>query len=583
MKLSTLLCTAALSLAATCVHAAVPAHYVVFELDARGRAEPVFYTQVQLTDPQRDLRGDRPVERGVERIEYRISRDGAKSAQIYEAQVPQFLRAEFAVDPEHGDGRIELHRPVRDPHRAFVVRVPVQAADAIEIVDSGAGAAKAAQRFDLRELAIRAAQLPLAAAARTAVPVAAPLSGDAQASVAKAANSGNRLDILVLGDGYTNAEQTTFANHVAALKTALFNVSPYKDYQSFANWQAGFVASSQSGADHPPYQAGCTGTACCADTAARTDPRAGIFVSTALDATFCTSQIHRLLTTRSSKVMAAAAGFPDWDKILVTVNDPVYGGAGGSFATVSAHTSAALIAIHEFGHSFHGLADEYDSPYPGFPACSDLGGSAPCEANVTNQTNASLVKWRSWFTPGLPIPTPAGTSGTGLFKGARYLSSGMYRPVDNTCLMRALGTSFCPVCRQEYVLKLYRGGFGSPAAGIDLIEPGTEIPSPATAVGYARGTVRRFSATLLRPSLGAVAAQWYLDGVAISGATAANYDFRQDAATPATRTLELRVVDQTAFVKAAMAGGLLQHSRTWTIRVGATPKAATEERVAAGP
>lgn len=590
MKLSTLLCAGVLSLAATCVHAAVPAHYVVFEMDAQGRAEPVFYTQVELGDPQRDVRdvrGRQPVERGVERVAYRISRNGAKSAQAYEAQVPQFLRAEFAADPEHGDGRIELHRPVRDPHRAFVVRVPLDAADTIEFAG---GAAKAAQRVDLRELAIRAAQLPLAAAARSALPLAAPLPGDAAASVAKAANSGNRLDILVLGDGYTSAEQTTFANHAAALKTALFNVSPYKDYQNFVNWQTGFVASSQSGADHPAYQAGCTGTTCCADTAARSDPRAGIFVNTALDATFCTSQIHRLLTTRSSKVMAAAAGFPDWDKILVTVNDPVYGGAGGSFATISAHSSAALIAIHEFGHSFHGLADEYDTPYPGFPACSDISGSARCEPNVTNQTNASLVKWRSWFTPGLPIPTPAGTSGTGLFQGARYLSSGMYRPVDNTCLMRALGTSFCPVCRQEYVLKLYRGGFGSPAAGIDLIEPGTEAPSPATAVNYVRGSSKRFSATILRPSVGAVGLQWYLDGVAISGATAASYDFRQDAATPVTRTLELRATDQTAFVKAAMAGNLLQHSRTWTIRVNAAKAAplsasaaVAADRVAAAP
>jgi hypothetical protein len=555
-------------LASSCAYAAVPAHYVVFEMDAQGRAEPVFYTQVQLSDPHRDQRGDQPVERGVERVGYRVSRNGAKNAAVYEAQVPNFIRAEFAHDPEHGDGAIELHPLVRDPRRAFVVRVPVEESDTIELI--GNGNAKSAQRIDLRELAIRSSQLPLAATMPARTPWLLPALDDAtKAGGAKAANSGNRLDILVLGDGYTNAEQTTFANQAAALKTAMFNVSPYKDYQSFVNWQAGFVASAQSGADHPPYQAGCTGTTCCADTAARNDPRAGQFVSTALDATFCTSQIHRLLTTRSSKVMAAAASFPDWDKILVTVNDPVYGGAGGSFATISAHTSAALIAIHEFGHSFHGLADEYESPYPGFPACSDISGSALCEPNVTNQTNASLVKWRSWFTPGLPIPTPAGTSGTGLFKGARYLSSGMYRPVDNTCLMRALGNTFCPVCRQEYVRKLYRGGFGSPSAGIDLIEPGTESPSPAAAVAYARGTTKRFSATLLRPSIGTVAVQWYLDGTAIPGATSATYDFRQDTATPATRTLELRVTDKTAFVSAAMAGGLLQHSRSWSIRINA--------------
>lgn len=537
--------------------AAVPAHYVVFERDAQGRAEPVFYAQVQLADGSHDRAGAVAAERGVERIGYRALRNGARSAVAYQARQPNFLRAEFARDPRRGEGAIEAHPMVRDPHRAFVVRLPLAQADAIEL-DGGAG--KAAQRFDLRELALRSAQLPLAATARPAA-IAGALAD-------QAANSANRLDILVLGDGYTAAEQGVFAEHAAALKAAMFQVSPYREYQSFVNWQTGFVASSQSGADHPPYLAGCTGTSCCADGEARTDPLAGRFVSTALDATFCTGQIHRLLSARSSKVMAAAAGFPDWDKIIVTVNDPVYGGAGGSYAVLSAHASAALIAIHEFGHSFHGLADEYEAPYPGFPACSDVGGSVPCEANVTNQSNAGLVKWRSWFTPGLPIPTPDGTAGTGLFEGARYRAAGMYRPVDASCLMRDLGTSFCPVCRQEYVRKLYRGGFGSPSAGIDLIEPGSESPSPATTVNYRRGSARRFSAGLLRPSVGALGVQWYLDGVAIPGATSPSYDFVQTAATPATRTLELRVTDRTAFVQPSMAGDLLLHQRRWTIRVG---------------
>ncbi|MBX9401141.1 M64 family metallopeptidase [Lysobacter sp. BMK333-48F3] len=558
-------------LAMSSARAAVPAHYVVFERDVQGRAEPVFYAQVRLADDGHDRAGAVAAERGVERIGYRALRNGTKSAVAYEARQPNFLRAEFARDPQRGDGAIQSHPLVRDPHRAFVVRLPLAEADAIELGD---GAGKAVQRFDLRELALRSAQLPLAT---TAAPAAAP-TAVAAATADKAANSANRLDILVLGDGYTAAEQGVFADHAAALKTAMFQVSPYKEYQSFVNWQAGFVASSQSGADHPPYQAGCTGTSCCADSGARSDPLAGRFVATALDATFCTSQIHRLLTVRSSKVMAAAAGFPDWDKIIVTVNDPVYGGAGGSYAVLSAHASAALIAIHEFGHSFHGLADEYETPYPGFPACSDVGGNAPCEANVTNQSNASLVKWRSWFTPGLPIPTPDGTAGTGLFEGARYRAAGMYRPVGASCLMRALGTSFCPVCRQEYVRKLYRGGFGSPAAGIDLIEPGSESPSPATAVNYQRGSTRRFSAALLQPSVGALGVQWYLDGVAIPGATSPSYDFVQSAATPATRTLELRVTDRTAFVQPAMAGDLLLHQRRWTIRVGAALRSVAAAR-----
>ncbi len=534
---------------------AAPAHYLVFRLDARGQAEPVFHAQVDLADdPKPLLEPLRGSDSQTERVAWRPIRDGVAGA-TREVEVPRFVRAEFAHDAESGLGGIDAHRVV-DSERAFVLRVPLAEADRIELAtDAGM------QQFDLVALAASAASLPLAAG----VPGPVARGGE------RAPNSGNRVDILVLGDGYTAAQTALFDTHAAALKTAMFNVSPYREYDNFVNWQAGFIASAQSGADHPPYQAGCTTTACCADTAAQGDPAAagaGTFVTTALDGRFCTNQIHRLLTVSSSKVFAAAAAFPDWDKILVTVNDPVYGGAGGSFAVTSAAAQAALIVIHEYGHSFHKLADEYQSPYPGFPACSDLGGGPACEANVTNQVDPTLVKWRSWFTPGIAIPTPTGTPGLGLFEGARYLNTGMYRPVNNSCLMRSLSTTFCAVCRQEYVKMLYRGGFGTPAGGIDLIEPGSQRPANAAPVAVATGTSRTFAATLLRPTIGNVGVQWYLDGVAVPGANSETIAFTPPGPTPAIRTLELRVLDQTAFVDATMADGLLVHSRSWTIEVG---------------
>lgn len=538
--------------------AAKPAHYVVFEFDATGMAVPVFHARVELA-ADRSIVADqisRVSDTETEQVAFRPILDGVAGAERQVA-VPRYRRAEFARDAESGVGEIEHHSNIEDEARAFVVRVAMEDADSIELqTDAGR------QQIDLLALERNAANLPLAG-----TPLARVGDRERSESSLTAANSGNRVDILVLGDGYTSAEQATFNTHAAALRTQMFNVSPYKEYASFVNWQTGFLVSAQSGADHPPYQAGCTTASCCSDTAANSDPRAGTFVDTALDSRFCTNQLHRLLSSSNSKVYAAAAGFPDWDQILVTVNDPVYGGAGGAYGVTSAHTSGPLVVIHEYAHSFHKLADEYDSAYPGFPACSDLGANQTCEANVTNQTSAALVKWRSWFTPGIAIPTPGGTSGTGLFQGARYLSSGMYRPVDSSCLMRFLGTNFCPVCRQQYVKHLYKGGFGVPAAGIDLIEPGSEVPSPATPVVYAMGTSRSFAAGILRPSVGTVSLQWYLDGAPITGATNASYNFVQSVAAPATRTLELRATDETTFVHATMADGLLVHSRTWTIQV----------------
>jgi len=540
---------------------AVPAHYIVFEFDADGRATPVFHAQVEMAaDPSVGELPRLVSDTEVERIGYRAVKNGIIGA-LRQIEVPRFLRAEFANDADPHDATIVHHSNIENTQRAFVLRIALDAADSVDL-ETDAGV----QRIDLTALAAHAASLPLAA---TALAKVDPAQVHAIEGSGAAGSPANRVDILVLGEGYTAAEQSAFDSHTTTLQNAMFNVTPYREYANFVNWRTGFVVSEQSGADHPVYQAGCTTASCCTDPAAQNDPHAGMFVNTAFDGRYCSYNIHRLLTVSDSKIYAAAAGYPDWDAILVTVNDPVYGGAGGAFSVTSAHAEAPKVVIHEYGHSFHRLADEYDSPYPGYPSCSDFPapGLGPCEANVTNQTVPDLIKWRSWFTSGIAIPTPSGTAGTGLFQGARYQIFDMYRPVFNTCLMRSLITTFCPVCRQEYVKRLYRGGFGSPSGGIDLIEPGSEWPRPATPVRYAINTTRMFSADILTPAIGSVGIQWFLDGSPIGGANAASYAFSQASQTPATRTLQLRVADQTAFVNAAMADGLLVHTRSWTIQV----------------
>lgn len=538
--------------------AAEPTHYIVFEVDDAGQPQPVFHAFVDIEADPSPL-PPHPLPRSdsdFERFTWRPLHDGVAGADRL-VEVPRFLRGEFARDPEHGDNRIVGHHHVQPERLAFVLRVPVAQARQIELVGE-----RSLVHIDLEELAARADELPLADVALAQI-------GSRSDGLRGGPGSPlNRVDILVLGDGYTAGQQAVFNTHANALRTSMFNVSPYREYANLVNWNTGFIASAQSGADHPPYQAGCSTTECCADSSANSDPLAGTFVDTAFDGRFCTNQIHRLLTVNSGKIHAAAAAYPGWDVILVTVNDPVYGGAGGSISVTSAHTSGPLVVIHEYAHTFHRLADEYTSPYPGYPACSDTGAVPNCEANVTNQTVRDLVKWRHWYDPvNIPVPTPNNTPGTGLFQGARYLESGMYRPTHNSCLMRSLGTTFCPVCRQEYVKRLYSGWpNGVPAAGIDLIEPGGEFPSPSLPVTYAVGSNRLFSAQVLVPE-GGVNMQWLLDGVPIPGASNQNHIFHLDTVLPATRTLELRVTDTSPFVHPQMADGLTVHTRQWTIHV----------------
>ncbi len=269
---------------------------------------------------------------------------------------------------------------------------------------------------------------------------------------------------------------------------------------------------------------------------------------------------------------AAAAAEPDWDQILVLVHSPTYGGSGGAIGVISTNGAAVQVAQHEFGHSFMRLADEYDSPYPGYPACSDLGGT-PCEPNVTNQTSRPLIKWTRWIDAAQPVPSfgPApGVYDAGLWEGARYLSTGMYRQ-GYACIMRYLGAPFCDVDGETYPLRLYGGGWGVPGAGIDNIEPGSESPAPgAVSAPYPGGS---YSATVLGPQGGPdVTAEWYVDSnltdaqSLATGATASH----TLVTTAGLHTLELRVTDNSPIIHPTMRAGVAS-SRTWNVTVGPNP------------
>lgn len=288
-----------------------------------------------------------------------------------------------------------------------------------------------------------------------------------KASMRQGGTTDNRINLLFMGDGYMANQTQVFDQHADAVMSYMLSFEPYASYGHFISFDRLFLASQEAGADHPSSP--CGGV---------TDPQAPLFVNTRFDATYCTSGIHRLLTVNSSKVYTDAALFPNWDEIVMLVNDGTYGGSGGAFSTISAHASAADVFIHEFGHSFTDLADEYDSAYPGFPACSDVNGPA-CEANVTDVNNRGDLKWNYFVDQATPVPTPDTpqySQVTGLFEGARYLVTGMYRPVS-ACNMRYLGVPFCPVCQQAFVHKVYDVPYAEAGAKLSLIEPDSDVPA----------------------------------------------------------------------------------------------------------
>ena len=530
-------------------------HYIVFEIGQDGVIRPLYHRVVRpaarlvsLTPNEVATRLALPG-RNIDRLTVRLETGAGRVVYQNVVDIPRWLRGEF-----HGPGPgAEIDGHIFPLERTtFVIRVPVIAGTRLHLQGrSGPGAS-----FDPAALAADAS-LPLADSALEATELSGPPAGD----------PANRMDLLIMGDGYTDSESAKFAADAAAVADNFFNLSPYAEYKNYVNIHTLFTPSTESGADHPPYVAGCSvgDLSCCGDSLMQSDQLAGTFVATAFHSAYCTQNIHRLLTVNTSAVFAAAAEVPDWEQILVIVNDTTYGGSGGIVAAFSMHSLAVNIAQHEYGHSFTGLADEYDTPFPGFPACGDIKGS-PCEPNVTDQTNRALIKWAPWILEETPVPTPEDVpqyaSAVGLFEGARYLTTGMYRSGDY-CLMRALGKPFCEVPSQAYVLRLYEGGWGVPASGIDMIEPGSENPAPGNVSTPFPGSVT-FTVGLLGPVGGPpLEVKWYVDGVLDAAAQSNSYTFVPGG--PGSFEIRLEVADTTPLVHPAMAGTSLQSSRIWNV------------------
>lgn len=563
-----MICAALLAIASNGLAApptgSIPGAYLVLEVLADGTAVPVHVARVPLARSAafglRRLADAPAATAAVERFTVRL-RDRRRRVVFQDAiDVSRVVRGEF-----HGAVASEIdghHLPAS--RQVFVVRTPLLPSATLEVL--GPGTSFVASELDMDSLLAGATigEQPAAARANADLAVAS-LPGWAQGS------SENRVDLLVVGDGYTASEEDKFAADALAVVGGMFEISPYAEYQNLVNVRTLFVASAESGADEPPYQSNCSefkrAQSCCGDSSA---PATATYVSTAFDATFCSFNIERLLTVDATKVLTAAAAVPEWDQILVIVNSTRYGGSGGGFSVISTNLAAVAVAQHEYGHTFTRLADEYSSAYPGYPACSDTApGATRCERNVTDETSRELVKWARWIEPGQPIPSsgpPPLSTDAGLWAGARYQASGMYRQ-GYLCIMRALGAPFCDVGAEAYVLRLGEGGWGVPSGGIDWIEPGTETPPPGTVVVDVSGAT--FAATLLAPVGGApLDVRWYVDDVeaaATTASTGARVEF-PFVAPPGPHSVELRVVDHTGFVHPTLEDSLAR-SRIWNVSV----------------
>ncbi len=360
-------------------------------------------------------------------------------------------------------------------------------------------------------------------------------SGQTVTQLTNNGDPANRVDMVVVSEGYTAGEMTKFANDVQNLLNNFFTQEPYREYQRYFNVYRLEVASNQSGADHPE----------------RTPP---VSRDTAFDATYNCGGIQRLICVNNAKVnmaVAGALGAAQRDLVVVLVNDPEYGGSGGAVAVASTHIDVVELVLHEQGHSFGLLTDEYGGPPP--PACN--AAIEPSAANATRQTMRALIKWTSWIDASTPLPTTTTAAGVpGLYEGANYCDTGLFRPTSGS-KMRFLGFPFEQINSEQLIRRIYN--VASPIDG--------SSPTPGSFT-LAKGDTQNFSVTTPQPFTHALDITWKVDGVNSGSGPA--FTLNTTPLSLGAHTVEVVVRDTTGMVRSDPSG-LLMESRTWNVTVQA--------------
>lgn len=255
--------------------------------------------------------------------------------------------------------------------------------------------------------------------------------------------SGNEkdcIDVAILAEGYTEKEMDIFYQDAQYTCESLFSYEPFRSMKGKFNIVAVASPSTDSGVSVP---------------------RENLWKETVVHSHFDTFYSDRYLTTsRVKSIHNALAGIP-YEHIIILANTDVYGGGGiyNSYTLTTAHHPMFKpVVVHEFGHSFGGLADEYfyedDVMTDTYPLDIE-----PWEQNISTQVNFAS-KWKDILPSGTPIPTPIAERKeypVGVYEGGGYSAKGIYRPAYDCRMKTNSYPEFCPVCQRAIrrMIKFY--------------------------------------------------------------------------------------------------------------------------------
>jgi hypothetical protein len=295
-----------------------------------------------------------------------------------------------------------------------------------------------------------------------------------------------KVDLLVLGDGYTAEDRETFRADVERAAAALFAFEPFAGRRDDFNLRAIFTPAVERGISRP---------------------RAGVWRSSPLGLSYNAFDSERYMLGFANARLREIAAQAPYDALILLANNDKYGGGGilNLWMTAAARSDQFdYLIVHEFGHSFAGLADEYYTSQVSYEEFT-ASGTEPWEPNITALLDPGALKWRDLVADDTPLPTPwekqrydeasvafqkrrqamrergaseeemdayfaevKATTGPmlsgeryagkiGAFEGAGYQARGLYRPATDCIMFTRNPNSFCPVCAQaiERVIALY--------------------------------------------------------------------------------------------------------------------------------
>jgi hypothetical protein len=283
-----------------------------------------------------------------------------------------------------------------------------------------------------------------------------------------------RINIVILGDGFTKDQLPGFTAEAKNFADFFLAYEPYKRYKDYFNFFSISTPSKESGVTNP-------------GTAPDAYPDQPVETKDTFYGASFGGTIHRLVTIEKIGVInnVLALNMPQVDLIVVLINTPFYGGSGGSYAVYTLHPLANTIGVHEIGHTFSSLSDEYWA-----------GAAYGREAqNMTAESNSELVRWKNWLN----------TANIGVFShGEDGDAARWFKPSTSNCLMEFLDKQFCAVCREGTTEKI-----------LQIVNPVEKVEPDTSELVVLSEKAQTFKLDLLRPEPNSLQVEWKLNGKVI--------------------------------------------------------------------